>query len=56
VEDGEVSIYSITGQKMLQQTFIGGQQIDVSKLDTGMYVVHVHSLMGDLEEKLNLQK
>jgi uncharacterized repeat protein (TIGR01451 family) len=56
MEEGEVVIYSITGQKMLQQQYTSGQVLDLSKLDAGMYVVYGYSVIGDFVEKLNLVK
>lgn len=56
MEEGEVVIYSITGQKMIQQQYTSGQVLDLSKLDAGMYVVYVHTVNGDFVEKLNLLK
>jgi len=56
MEVGEVLIYSITGQKMLQQQYTSGQVLDLSKLDAGMYVVYGYSVIGDFVEKLNLVK
>jgi uncharacterized repeat protein (TIGR01451 family) len=56
MEEGEVVIYSITGQKMIQQHYTSGQVLDLSKLDTGMYVVYGYSVIGDFVEKLNLVK
>jgi hypothetical protein len=56
MEEGEVLIYSITGQKMLQQHYTSGQVLDLSKLDAGMYVVYGYSVIGDFVEKLNLVK
>jgi uncharacterized repeat protein (TIGR01451 family) len=56
MEVGEVLIYSITGQKMLEQHYTSGQVLDLSKLDDGMYVVYGYSDIGDFVEKLNLVK
>lgn len=56
MEEGEVVIYSITGQKMIQQQYTSGQVLDLTQLDAGMYVVYVHTVNGDFVEKLNLLK
>ena len=56
LEEGEVVIYSITGQKMLQHHYTRGQELDLTKLDAGMYVVYGNTVNGDFVEKLNLQK
>ena len=56
MEEGEVVIYSITGQKMLQHLYTRGQELDLTKLDAGMYVVYGNTVNGDFVEKLNLQK
>jgi uncharacterized repeat protein (TIGR01451 family) len=56
MEEGEVIIYSITGQKMLQEQYTSGQKLDLSNLDAGMYVIYGHSIIGDFVEKLNLLK
>jgi uncharacterized repeat protein (TIGR01451 family) len=56
MEEGEILIYSITGQKMLEQHYTSGQVLDLSKLDAGMYVVYGYSDIGDFVEKLNLVK
>lgn len=56
MEEGEVVIYSITGQKMIQQEYTSGQVLDLTQLDAGMYVVYVHTVNGDFVEKLNLLK
>ena len=56
LEEGEVVIYSITGQKMLQHHYTRGQELDLTILDAGMYVVYGNTVNGDFVEKLNLQK
>jgi uncharacterized repeat protein (TIGR01451 family) len=56
MEVGEVLIYSITGQKMIQQQYTSGQVLDLTPLDAGMYVVYGYSDIGDFVEKLNLVK
>ncbi|MEY3845301.1 MAG: hypothetical protein RL293_1723 [Bacteroidota bacterium] len=56
MEEGEVVIYSITGQKMIQQQYTSGQVLNLTPLDAGMYVVCVHTVNGDFVEKLNLLK
>jgi uncharacterized repeat protein (TIGR01451 family) len=56
MEEGEVLIYSITGQKMIEQHYTSGQVLDLSNLYSGMYVVYGHSVSGEFVEKLNLQK
>ena len=56
LEEGEVVIYSITGQKMLQHHYTRGQELDLTKLNAGMYVVYGNTVNGDFVEKLNLQK
>lgn len=56
MEEGEVVIYSLTGQKMLDQKYTNGQVLDLSKLDAGMYVVYGHSVMGDFVEKMTVIK
>jgi uncharacterized repeat protein (TIGR01451 family) len=56
MEEGEVVIYSITGQKMLQHLYTRGQELDLTKLDAGIYVVYGNTVNGDFVEKLNLQK
>ena len=39
IAQGEVSIYSITGQFISQQSFDTNTKIDLSKLQKGMYLV-----------------
>jgi uncharacterized repeat protein (TIGR01451 family) len=56
MEAGEVIIYSLTGQKMLEQEYTKVQVLDLSKLEAGMYVVYGHSEIGDFVEKLTLIK
>jgi uncharacterized repeat protein (TIGR01451 family) len=56
MEEGEVVLYSITGQKMIQQQYTSGQVLDLTQLDAGLYVVCVHTVNGDFVEKLNLLK
>ena len=41
IAQGEVSIYSITGQFILQQSFDTHTKIDLSKLQKGMYLVQL---------------
>jgi hypothetical protein len=41
---------------MLQHHYTRGQELDLTKLDAGMYVVYGHTVNGDFVEKLNLQK
>ena len=56
MEEGEVVIFSLSGQKMLEQPYTHGQVLDLSKLEAGMYVVYGHSTIGDFVEKLTLIK
>jgi uncharacterized repeat protein (TIGR01451 family) len=56
MEEGEVVVYSLTGQKMIEQQYINGQMLDLSKLEAGMYVVYGHSATVDFVEKVTLIK
>jgi uncharacterized repeat protein (TIGR01451 family) len=56
MEEGEVVVYSLTGQKMIVQQYINGQMLDLSKLEAGMYVVYGHSATVDFVEKVTLIK
>ena len=56
MEEGEIVVYSITGQKMMQEHYTHGQILDLSKLEAGIFVVYVHSAIGDFIEKVTLIK
>jgi uncharacterized repeat protein (TIGR01451 family) len=56
MEEGGIVVYSITGQKMMQEHYTHGQVLDLSKLEAGMYVVFGHSAIGDFIEKVTLIK
>lgn len=56
IEEGEIVVYSITGQKMMQEHYTHGQVLDLSKLEAGIYVVYGHSAIGVFMEKVTLIK
>ena len=54
--NGEVEIFSVTGQKVLKKTvnFVKGNQseIEISKLPKGVYIVKVNDNTGSYSKKV----
>lgn len=50
-EDLKIKIYSLTGQLVQQGTFLPNQDIDVSKLSSGLYLVQVNGLTIKFSKK-----
>jgi len=50
-EDLDVKIYSLTGQLVKQGKYLSGQDIDVSEISRGLYLVQVNDLTLKFSKK-----
>jgi hypothetical protein len=56
LEDGQLRITSLSGSLILDQDYDKGDLIDLSNVESGLYIIRIINQMGEFTQKLNLVK
>ncbi len=56
VDDGQLRMASLSGNLILDQDYDKGDLIDLTNVESGLYIIRIINQMGEFTQKLNLIK